>query len=366
MKRAIFITLSLFFTGNIFSQTCGNNNCEPGEDCIRDCLLDTVMLSMPEGGRVDWCVDGTIAFDKQGGDGFYDVYTVSGNGSDQKCLTRGVGLPQKHNGQPAWHPSGNWVVFQSEKEEHKGGSQFSTPGRGVYCDLWLTDRNGYRFYKLTDLPADPNQGVLHAHFSYDGKKLSWSQMYKKADLKSKGDAMGCWKLMVADFGFDEKNAPCLRNVKEYIPGDSVFYENHGFSPDGRYLLFTSNFDKHVSPLGGNKLYRLDLSTGKAELLAGEGYNEHACYSPDGKYIVWGSNRENKNRGMDYWIMKADGSDKQRLTYFNQPGYMESSRKRLLAVDMSFSADGKELLAYVQDKVMKDAGRIYVLKFKKGL
>src|ERR1051325_8434343 len=92
-----------------------------------------------------------------------------------------------------------------------------------------------------------------------------------SDLKSKGDAMGCWKLMVADFGFDEKNAPCLRNVKEYIPGDSVFYENHGFSPDGRYLLFTSNFDKHVSPLGGNKLYRLDLSTGKAELLAGEGY-----------------------------------------------------------------------------------------------
>jgi Tol biopolymer transport system component len=272
-------------------------------------------------------------------------------------------LPQKHNGQPAWHPSGEWLVFQSEKKEHEGKSRFSTPGRGVWCDLWIGSADATKFFPLRVVPNEKGKGTLHAHFSHDGKKLSWSELYEPASFKTKGKSFGQFKLMVADFYIDSFGVPKLKNIKQYIPGDSVFYENHGFSPDGKYLLFSSNYYKNVSPLGGNKLYRLDLETGKATVLADVGYNEHATYSPDGKYIVWGTNRDNKKKGMDYWIMNADGSNKQRLTYFNVKGYPEYEKKKLLAVDMSWSPDCKYILAYVQDGVAKDAGRIYLISFK---
>jgi Tol biopolymer transport system component len=171
-------------------------------------------------------------------------------------------------------------------------------------------------------------------------------------------------LKVADFGFDADGIPFLSNVESYIPGDSVLYENHGFSPDGKWLIFMSNFSISTAPLGGNKIYRMELATGKAEMLAGVGYNEHACFSPEGNYIIWGTSMENKNKGMDYWVMKADGSEKQRLTYFNQKGYMESSKQRMLAVDMSWRANGRSILCYVQDNLLKDEGRIYRIDFKK--
>ena len=111
---------------------------------------------------------------------------------------------------------------------------------------------------------------------------------------------------------------------------------------------------------------MEISTGKITQLTFSGYNEHAAYSPNCKYIIWGSNTDNKNKGMDYWIMNEDGSNKQRLTYFNIKGYTEFSKKKLYAVDMSWSADGKSMIAYVQDNLVKDAGRIYMIKFRTPL
>lgn len=364
----VFRTLFVYFlfVGQAIGQTCGDRVCGTNENCIRDCQLDTIVLLTKNGGRLDWspAPGHLIAFDRSGPDGFFDLYVADSNLQNEVCLTCGKNeIPQKHNGQPAWHPSGEWIVFQSEKAEHPGNSRYSTPGRGVCNDLWLTDKKGKQFYRLTNLPAGKSFGVLHPHFSHDGKMLSWSEMYAPASFKHKGTTFGQFKLKVADFAFGDNGVPILSNIREYIPGDSVLYENHGFSPDGGSLIFMSNFRIGVSPLGGNKIYRMDLATGKTLLLTGEGYNEHACFSPEGRYIVWGTNRENKNRGMDYWVMEADGSMPQRLTYFNQKGYMESSKQRLLAVDMSWSADGKKILSYVQDELLKDKGRIYLIRFR---
>lgn len=364
--RIVLFAFFVLFSGITSAQVCGDGQCAANENCIRDCNLDTILLLKKDGGRVDWCPNpavNLVAFDKAGSDGFYDICVMSPDGSNERCITCGSNaIGGKHNGQPAWHPSGNWIVFQSEKKEHPGGSAFSTPGRGVYCDLWLVDPAGKQYVQLTNLPVDKNCGVLHPHFSDDGKKLSWSEMYEAASMQHKGTLFGKFKLKVADFGEDSAGKPFLSNIKEYIPGDSVLYENHGFSPDGKYLIFMSNFNREVSSLKGNKIYRMDLATREVKLMAGEGYNEHATYTPDGKYVVFASDRENANHGMDYWIEKADGSGLQRLTYFNRKNYPEYLKKGW-AVDMSWSPDGKILLAYVQDNLMADAGSIYIIKFK---
>lgn len=368
IKSLTLFTVILFFQ-NLSSAQCGNGVCDDPdnpENCIRDCLLDSLCLFMKPGGRLDVLDDSStvIAFDRPGKDKYYDVYITDLKKKEETCLTcNSAVIPQKHNGQPAWHPDGEWIVFQSEKQNHKGRSRYSTPGRGVFCDLWLTNKSGTVFHQLTDLPNSGDYGVLHPHFSKNGKKLSWCEMYKGASLKYKGELFGHFKLKTADFSINEEGVPQLTNIKEYIPGDKVFYENHGFSPDGTQLLFASNLEKDNSPLGGNKLCLLDLETEELTILAEEGYNEHACYIMDGKYILWGSNHENRNKGMDYWIMKPDGTEKQRLTYFNQKGYPESSRKRFYTVDMSWSDEKRVLLGFVQPGLVKDGGMIYIFYFK---
>jgi hypothetical protein len=48
------------------------------------------------GGRVSWSTSGSnlIAFDRQGSNGFYDIWTMNPDGSNQVCLTCGkAGIP---------------------------------------------------------------------------------------------------------------------------------------------------------------------------------------------------------------------------------------------------------------------------------
>lgn len=363
-QRAVCCVFLLLFL-QALGQTCGDQVCSVGENCIRDCHLESIRQVLPLAGRVDWSHGGKqlIAFDRKGKDGYYDLFVMNPDGSGERCITCGnAQVPQKNNGQPTWHSSGDWIVFQSEKAVHEGKSRFASPGLGVFNDLWAASADGMRFYPLTDLPPTGNYGVLHPHFSHDGKQLSWTEMYKKAAFNRKGTMFGHWKIKIADFSVDSSGTPKLSNVREFIPGDSVFYENHGFSPDGNYLLFCSNMKVNVSCLTGNNIYKMEIATGKLTQLTFERYNEHASFSPDGKRIIWGTNKDNRRGGMDYWIMNADGSDKQRVTYFNKRGYPESRRKAL-AVDMSWNPDGRAVVSYVQMNVRKQKGTVWMIRFK---
>ena len=87
------------------------------------------------------------------------------------------------------------------------------------------------------------------------------------------------------------------------------------------------------------------------------WDEHAHYSPDGTKIVWVSSRgypydpttfEEAARSLklDYWLMDADGSNKQRLSHFNEPGHNEYSGYPVITADSSWSPDGKKLVATI--------------------
>lgn len=72
------------------------------------------------GGQMDWSPDGAwITYDVQGEDGFTDVYKMRPDGTDNECLTcDNPILPNRHQGQSTWHPSGRYLVFQAEKSWH--------------------------------------------------------------------------------------------------------------------------------------------------------------------------------------------------------------------------------------------------------
>jgi len=293
---------------------------------------------------VDWLGE-QIVFDMLGPGDFYAVYVMRADGQDARCVSCGhPDLPGRHTGQPAWHPSGRYLVLQAEKRDHIDVRfEFVLwPGAGVLNDLWLLDLQTNRATVIREVENAPGRGTLHPHFSADGKRLSWSEMQEKGGL-ARGTELGFWALMVADFSTDDASIPRLENVRSYIPGRPAFYENHGFSPDGSRLIFTSNFESQKRLEA--HIYTLELATGKLTRLTTRGYNEHALYSPDGRTIAWMSTNGIRGRGTDYWLMDADGSNKRRLTYLNQRGHPHYAGESTVVADLSWRPDGTAFAGY---------------------
>lgn len=80
---------------------------------------------------------------------------------------------------------------------------------------------------------------------------------------------------------------------------------HGWSPDGKYLVFTGQRDKEFD------IYRIPSAGGdEVRLTTAPGLDDGPEYSPDGKYIYFNSVRSGL---MQVWRMKADGSEQTQIT-----------------------------------------------------
>jgi Tol biopolymer transport system component len=184
-------------------------------------------------------------------------------------------------------------------------------------------------------------------------------MYQQPALRVRGREFGYWRLKVADFAIGA-SGPALTNIREFEPSGPALYESHGFSPDGNTVLYSSNAGNVGALLQHNDIYELDLTTGVPRKLTQDGYNEHAHFSPDGKEILWMSNEGSSNKGTDLWTMVQDGSNKQRITYFNIPGCPEYTGARSYVADSSVSPDGKRIAAYVQTSLLRQEGKIVII------
>jgi Tol biopolymer transport system component len=108
-----------------------------------------------------------------------------------------------------------------------------------------------------------------------------------------------------------------------------------------------------------EIYTLDLSTGLAvQLTDNDEWDEHAHFTSDGRWIVWVSSEDipqtrastpqetvrNPPR-LDFWIMNPDGSDKRRVTGFNDPDAAEfiSVRVGVGLGDFDIGPDGKRMI-----------------------
>ena len=312
------------------------------------------------GKSLDWShKNNLIVSARKGKDGYYDIFVMNPDGTNERCLTHAKpGCPQKHNGNPAWHPSGDYVVFTAEKKDSPStarAKEYAVPGTGFNCDLWLMTSDGEKFYQLTNLPMKrPATAVIHPQFSHDGRKLLWAERVEYG--KSFG---GGWVLKIGDLVIDSQG-PHLENMRTYQPAERrCFYESHAFSNDDRKILFSGNLKPRQSPVGLD-LYELDLEANRLKRLteSANDWDEHAHYSPNGTKIAWMSSTgfdiewddisgHNWQRYLktELWIMDADGLNKQRLTYFNTPGHAEyMGGARCVVSDSAWSPDGKSIVA----------------------
>ncbi len=312
------------------------------------------------GGRVDWSPDGTlIAYDAPDPQGYTQTFLVSPDGLHTTCLTCGnpAAPTPLHIGNPAWHPTMKWLVVQGVPQAYFDSfplgdvadkQRLTDVGVGIGNELWVVSANGQIFTKLTDVWSESGMqgGVLHPHFSHDGRKLAWSQRVGSDPSSNLGE----WVIKTADF-VTTAEAPYLTNVQTFQPGGGPqrFYETHSFSIDDQRLLFSSNSGDQ-NPYGFD-IYSLDLASGEAVNLTNspQAWDEHAHFSPDGVWIAWVSS---ENAGAqagrlrtEIWLMRSDGTEKRQLTFVNAPesAMFTPTPFGLVLADLSWAPDGRRLM-----------------------
>src|SRR5712671_5371025 len=130
---------------------------------------------------------------------------------------------------------------------------------------------------------------------------------------------------------------------ERLTDDPAYDDQGALSPDGKQLAFVSS-----RGTGFADIWVLDLQTKKARNLTHAPGSFRPCWSPDGKWIAFSSDRNTPVRRLDaerfaqvhavsIYVMRADGADVRRLT---PAGKFAGSPK--------WSPDGKRVVFYEMD------------------
>ena len=319
----------------------------PGDSAVRGPEVEVIPL-VEEGGRPDWShALNVIAYDRLGADGYYDVHLITPDGLLGPCMTcNHPNLPNKNIGNPAWHPNGQFLVIQVEKAVHDGTAASATPGLGINNDIWLLGRDGSTVMQVTDVAE--GMGVLHPHFSRDGRRLVWAERVAEGPNPS-----GIWVIRVLSFEDTESLDVRSASVTTYMPMGPALYETHGFSPDGSKIVFTAHDVIYQPNHSWLDIYTLELDTGALQRLTFSpyGWDEHAHYTLDGQHMTWISSRDCNcfalppdNISTELYLMNADGTGKLKLTALNDP--LPPDAPRDIAADHS-GPSGTSLVLYVQ-------------------
>ena len=363
----------------------------PGEAEASSANYEVVSITTltNDGGRLAWSPDGSwIAYDRRESDHFHDLYRIKPDGMDSECLTCDhLALPNKHHGQPTWHPAGRYLMFQAEKSNHFMNflHSYCEPDRGYYNDLWVMDLESappYEVYRLTDVThVPPAGGSLNAQFSSDGTKILWSDLQGSAE----SGCYGNWRLAVADFS--TYPIPHIENTHYYEPAAlDDWYVSHGWSPDDSWNYFTCTEAPDMNRThSGMDICRMDFSTPdfvtRLTFSSGiegeyEEWDEHAHLSPLNDVFAWVSSEP---YGIEYscqfdywlkteiWLMDVDGSNPQRMTHFNEPGHPHYLGRTIVG-DQSWNpaaTESRQQLAvcmYVWNQGEADSWQIKLIEF----
>jgi len=374
MRKRYAFVLTLILVGTLAPATMPTNAPSLFNTIARASSSDYTPSQLTQltndGGRLAWSSTGTIFFDREGADGYFDLWQMAEDGSGQTCFTCGYPrITRWHVGQPAVSPDGRYLVFQVSKVPAPISTQLccadpSEPAAGRYNDLWTIDLLTNIPYRLTDVPVDRPSGSLHANFSNDGTRLFWSDIEDRAPADNANRLYDNTRLAVADFVTSP--TPHFENPIYYNPGvNSGWMEAHGWGPDDRSLYFTCVPGSRMND-NGMEICRLDLEqpNGVTRLthtsgLGGEAleWDEHAHISPRGDAISWISSRPHgvvpdisavsTMLRTDLWLMNMDGAGKRRLTLFNEPTNPDALGPRVMVADHAWNHDGTKIAMLLQ-------------------
>jgi len=349
-------------------------------------LNDSYNTLTNPGGRADWsAANNVIAYDRlgtssYGHSGYFDVWTINPDGSGNTCLTcsaRGT-LGAWNIGNPRWSISGNFIVFQVQMvavppdTAVSNGADF--PGSGWQNDLWAMNRSGTQFWQLTNqwnYDGAGSGGVIYSTFSWDGTKLAWGQR-----LVAGTNFFGSWELAVATWS-ESGGTPSISGTQYYTPGQNkLYYEPHGFSLDNSTVFFMGNLDNGMvtSPAAMN-IYSLNLTTLSFANLSNSltdwaEFPEPLPASLGSNKLIYMSMLNNGRTASsgcegDIWIMNYDGSDKQRLTFYNDPTTPYYIPTGACIVDPRWSPNGSQISVFNNVHLQNNNAGLWILNAVSG-
>jgi dipeptidyl aminopeptidase/acylaminoacyl peptidase len=217
-----------------------------------------------------------------------DVYMLPFEGGTALQLTAS---PKAEN-RPRFSPDGRYLAFLSGRD-------------GKKTQVWLLDRRGGEAARLTDYKADVGDLV----WSPDGKRLALvvgdvdpdDANEEKAEAEKPGIAKTPKPIVVRRLQFKRDGEGYLRDLRQHLyvfdveskvstPITSGPYDDNEpvWSPDGRWIAFTSNRTAEPDSNDNSDVYLVEAKAGQKPkaLTTSPGTDREPAFSPDGKSIAY--------------------------------------------------------------------------------
>jgi len=246
-----------------------------------------------------------------------DILYASTHSANKDCPP----VPLKENGKYVWPIYSSYDIFVTNTTGEKNVQLTATPGydaeatvspkgdkiiftsmRSGDLDLWVMNLDGSDVKQITHtLGYDGG-----ANFSPDGSKIVW-----RASRPSSPDEVKNYRELLSR---DLVEPTQLEIFTANADGSEVKQITHlgnanwspCFSPDGRKILFCSNYKSKIGfPFN---IFSISLDGDQLEQITFDSqFDSFPMFSPDGKKLVWCSNRHN-GRTRDTNVFIADWVD----------------------------------------------------------
>jgi Tol biopolymer transport system component len=235
----------------------------------------------------------SIVFTSDRGEGNH-LHVVSSNGTGRRELTSGSAFDLA----PAWSPAKKRVAFASTRQSGTVAAQ----------DLFVVNADGTGLRALVETKRDESA----PSWSPDGRSIVFSR---------DSTGTGHYDLYVVDVGSGKVRRLTASKAIEGVPA---------WSPNGRWIAYSRNGEIWLIRSDGTRAHGL----GKV----GAGVDWAPDWAPDSSRIAFeSSSRTSSSRPVaQIWVMRSDGSRKQRLTPYVRRHPIES-------VGASWSPSGRQIV-----------------------